>query len=752
LVNATPANDIQYAAFVKLIKEQWLSVKKPLAYWPIAALEVRSWGVTSGNAFQRCLRKFQKELNKACADALESDSKGEDPPTLIQRLRKAYLASNLKGLEAVLKYSLETFVRNNGFSKVARENQQRLADFRYPIGWYSEARTIQREIHLHVGPTNSGKTYHALKRLEAAQSGVYAGPLRLLAHEVYTLLNAKNKLCALITGEERRIPEGTEGYLTSCTVEMIPLNKFVDVAVIDEIQMIGDISRGWAWTHAFLGVKAKEVHLCGELRTVPLIKQLCAMTGDSLKIHKYERLSPLQVMNSSLKGDLRNLQKGDAIILFSRIAIHAMRKDIERITGKRCAVVYGSLPPETRAQQANLFNDPNNDYDFLVASDAVGMGLNLSIKRIVFECTSKTDDTGFRTLQISEIKQIAGRAGRYRTAAQAVMDSLNSLQERPHAESPVALDIVQKKAPGTVGLVTTLQDYDMPILQKAMSSEAPPLAAAGICALDDIIARFAAYFPSGTPLSYILLRLHEISSINSLFFLCTLREHLDIADAIQEYDLTIDDRLIFISAPASFRQQGVESVVKALAKRVADQSGGELLDIKEINLELLDEAVDVENKEYLRKLENLHSALTLYLWLSYRFAGVFRSQALGFHVKSLVEEKIEACLSRVQLGSSRKQWIHHIQKQTALSSIGHAPKTDPIKEDNNGNLSPFGKSARLKGENSSVSAPTYVDLCQRGETEAPTWRASFSTARGREVVEATTTTSSEMMANWSVAE
>lgn len=733
--------------------EQWSNLRSTLSYWPTIADEARSWGIKSPFGLNKWSVRFQKELKQNCADAIELYSQGNDPPVLIQRLRKAFLASDVDGLAAALKYSFESFVINQGFSKVALENQRRLADLRYPIEWYPEARTMQRKIHLHVGPTNSGKTYQALQRLEAAESGVYAGPLRLLAHEVYTRLNAKNKLCSLITGEERRIPEGQEAYLTSCTVEMVPLNTTVDVAVIDEIQMMGDTSRGWAWTQAFLGVKAKEVHLCGEMRTVPLIQQLCAMMGDSLEIHKYERLSPLEAMKSSLKGDLRNLEKGDAIILFSRLGIHTMKKEIERTTGKRCAVVYGSLPPETRAQQASLFNSPNNDYDFLVASDAVGMGLNLSIKRIIFETTRKTDDIGFRTLRVSEIKQIAGRAGRYRTAAQAVEYSLSSQREHSSPDYPIQLGIVQKKFPDTVGLVTTLQDYDMPVLQHAMSSEAPPLATAGIAAPDEVIARFAAYFPEHTPLSYILLRLHEISSVNPRFHLCRLREHLDIADAIQEYDLTINDRIVFISAPASFRRQGVEAVVKALAKCVADQSGGELLDIEEINLELLDEPVDVENKEYLRKLENLHSALTLYLWLSYRFAGVFRSQALAFHVKSLLEERIDTCLSRVQMDPWRRKWMSVLQQRAALSSTKPGPKVEGAEEEQDGEISPFGIMANAAYEkNALISFPTYVDLGLVNETEPSTWQASVSVMYEGEVVQATATASSKWKAKWNAAE
>jgi ATP-dependent RNA helicase SUPV3L1/SUV3 len=159
---------------------------------------------------------------------------------------------------------------------------------------------------------------------------------------------------------------------------MAPLGGEIDVAVIDEIQMIsdGENDRGHAWTAALLGIPAKEVHLCGEERAVPLIQDIAAWLGEELIIHRYERLSPLKVMHTPLSS-LHDLQKGDCIVAFSVQEIHVLRKQIEKQTGKRVAIVYGTLPPETRAQQARLFNDPNNDYDFLVASDAVGMGLNL---------------------------------------------------------------------------------------------------------------------------------------------------------------------------------------------------------------------------------------------------------------------------------------------------------------------------------------------------------------------------------------
>lgn len=145
--------------------------------------------------------------------------------------------------------------------------------------------------------------------------------------------------------------------------------------------MMADPNRGWAWTQALLGVKAKEVHLCGEERALPLIRQLVDVTGDHLKVHRYERLNPLETMDRSLGGDLGNLCRGDCVVVFSREGIHAMRKAIQATRGLRCAIVYGALPPEVRSEQARLFNDPTNNYDVLVASDAVGMGLNLCVDR-----------------------------------------------------------------------------------------------------------------------------------------------------------------------------------------------------------------------------------------------------------------------------------------------------------------------------------------------------------------------------------
>lgn len=329
-------------------------------------------------------QQFERQVVNSCN---ANSSKGGNWGSLHQMktsLQKAYLSSGVRGLQEELEYLLQSENITRKFSTPVLAAQEHVADLRYPAEWYPKARSMQRTVHLHVGPTNSGKTYHALQRLQKSKNGFYAGPLRLLAQEVYHRFKADGIPVSLVTGDDVKVPENDEvPRITSNTVEMVSLGQEYDVGVIDEIQMIADPSRGWAWTRAFLGCQAAELHLCGETRTVPLIRELCALTGDNLEIHRYERLNGLEVMPGSLKNNLNQLRKGDCVVVFSRKGIHAMKAEIEKAKGKRATIVYGGLPAEIRTQQANLFNDPDNDYDFLVASDAIGMGLNLWVLPLV---------------------------------------------------------------------------------------------------------------------------------------------------------------------------------------------------------------------------------------------------------------------------------------------------------------------------------------------------------------------------------
>jgi len=290
-------------------------------------------------------------------------------------------------------------------------------DLTRPHDWFLHARLDQRKIIFHGGPTNSGKTYTALQRLKQAPRGAYLAPLRLLAAEVYEQLTAEGIYCNLFTGQERReIPFATH---SASTVEMAATNQDYDVIVLDEIQMIADSERGFAWTRALLGSRCREIHVCGGLEAVPIVRRLAEACGDDFEVLQYERFSVLQIAEKSLavepdqRGSYsRQVQPGDCVVAFSRDDIFAIKREIEKTTKHKCCIIYGSLPPSTRSEQARRFNDPDSGYDVLVASDAIGMGLNLNIRRIIFNSIYKNDGSGIVKLDHSAIKQIAGRAGR----------------------------------------------------------------------------------------------------------------------------------------------------------------------------------------------------------------------------------------------------------------------------------------------------------------------------------------------------
>ncbi|MBF0206650.1 MAG: hypothetical protein HQK53_07150 [Oligoflexia bacterium] len=272
---------------------------------------------------------------------------------------------------------------------------------------HTDARKLNRNIIYHVGPTNSGKTYHAIDALCKVASGCYLAPLRLLAAELFDTMNDRGIKTTLLTGEEVIPTEGATHF--SSTVEMVKLHEYFDCAVIDEIQMISDPQRGWAWTRALVGVRAKEVHICGDDTAINLIKKIVELTGDTLEFRHYERMTKLEIMDYPI--NLGDLEKGDALIVFSRRNALKYKSDLERL-GLKVSIIYGMLGPEVRREQARKFDQ--GETDVMVSTDAIAMGMNLPIQRIIFSTISKFIDEKEYKLSPSEIKQIAGRSGRYK--------------------------------------------------------------------------------------------------------------------------------------------------------------------------------------------------------------------------------------------------------------------------------------------------------------------------------------------------
>lgn len=539
-----------------------------------------------------------------------------------------------------------------------QEGLSRLADLRHPMEHYPRSREIRRKFHLHVGPTNSGKTYQALQALRKAQHGVYAAPLRLLAHEIYTRLNAAGTPCDLITGEEQRRAGETPAGLTSCTIEMTNLGKDLDVAVIDEIQMMTDPDRGWAWTQAVLAVRAREVHLCGEARMVPIIKALCAYMDSELEVHHYERLSPLKVAEESLKGDLTKLEKGDCFVTFSRRSIQMFKTQIEQLTGKRCAVIYGALPPESRAEQARLFNEPNNDYDFLVASDAVGMGLNLSIGRVIFEALWKFDGIEAGLLPTPLVKQIAGRAGRYRVFTAADAQSVSSTGEGSEQQPVSSTNERRAETPErNVGFATTFEELDLPYLQKAMEEELLPVEKVCLSPTVGVLERYALYFSAGTPWASIRQSFDEQARVHPLFFLSSTRTELMYSSFLVNIDgLSVEDKYNLCQVPLSKTE--VEGLLTQFGKAIGGRTPISLLDMKHVPLHMLDDADPtverMDPRSRLMSVELLHRTALSFLWLQFRYPNILIDREVATHIKKLAESKIDELLHKIR-GLGRKE-------------------------------------------------------------------------------------------------
>lgn len=340
------------------------------------------------------------------------------------------------------------YLRSGILSVLVTEHIPKLisAEFRrllpaQPQDEYPAARRRTRKFYLHLGDTNTGKTYHAIERLKQSGSGLYLAPLRILALENYERLNREGVPCSLLTGEEEIRVEGAVHMC--CTVEKANLEQRYDVAVIDEAQLVGDSQRGDAWTRAILGLNCPEIHLCGACTAHNLLIQMIRDCGDEYEYKEYHRLVPLQMEFTPAK--VASAGRGDAFVAFSKRGVLALSNALTQ-RGVANSVIYGDLPPEVRKLQYEAFT--SGEHPVLVATDAIGMGVNLPIRRMIFTETEKFDGESYRFLTTQEVKQIAGRAGRigiYETGYITALDerSIFLIDERLRSEDePVEQAVV----------------------------------------------------------------------------------------------------------------------------------------------------------------------------------------------------------------------------------------------------------------------------------------------------------------------
>ena len=256
-----------------------------------------------------------------------------------------------------------------------------------------------------LGPTNTGKTHVAIQKMLEHETGIFGLPLRLLAREVYEKCIEKVGIekVALITGEEKIIP-GTAQYFI-CTVESMPKDKEVDFVAIDEIQMCADRERGHIFTQRMLEARGTKV-------TMFLGSQVMAsIINDLIKEVEFEKKERYSSLSYSGIKKISRLDRKVAIIAFSIEEVYAIAELVRRQKGG-AAVIMGSLSPKTRNSQVGLYQ--SGDVDYLIATDAIGMGLNMDINEIYFSNLKKFDGKKTRRLNLVEMSQIAGRAGRYK--------------------------------------------------------------------------------------------------------------------------------------------------------------------------------------------------------------------------------------------------------------------------------------------------------------------------------------------------
>jgi ATP-dependent RNA helicase SUPV3L1/SUV3 len=464
---------------------------------------------------------------------------------------------------------------------------------------FPKARHLQRSVSLYVGPPNSGKTHAAFERLAQAHDGAYLAPLRLLALEGRDRLVARGVPCSLLTGEEN-VP-APDARVVSSTIEMVGTNKPIDVAVIDEAQMIFDSSRGWAWTQAIVAVPANELIIICSDYAVPAIENLLGLCGERCTVRVFERKQHVELLPRPVT--IASLKLGDAVVAFSRRDVLTLRDQISA-SGHPVSVIYGALPPEVRRREAERF--ASGESHILVATDAIGMGLNLPIRRVLFSTLTKFDGEDDRVLNESEVHQIAGRAGRY------------GIHEEGFAG---VLDVAENTA------ARTLKEL-MHKVPKAPRDFKAPVAPNG-WHVETIAARL-----HKTKLRDVLgVFVEQLKLDDAHFAVAELDQMLSLAEALDRSaaKLTLKERFIYAQAP-------VDTRAESQLQEFLDWSSSHALTGRAGKPWFLDE---VDGHSRLDRMEQALRACTVWLWLDLRFPGAYGYVEAVHALRSALNDGIE---------------------------------------------------------------------------------------------------------------
>ncbi|NRR31384.1 RNA helicase [Oxalobacteraceae bacterium] len=549
--------------------------------------------------------EFVRELAGTCED-LE-----QDPMVYLHALADTPTSEPAGTVFDRIRQRLEHAAEREQEEQHAERTKQSINLAEYPAS-FDVARRIPRRFIALLGPTNSGKTHRAIEALAAADSGIYLAPLRLLALENYERLQTMEKrgkplAVSLVTGEERRLVEGATHVAS--TVEMLDTRTPVEVAVIDEIQMLADRDRGAAWTAAVCGAPAHTVYLVGAPEARRAIEALAERLECPLEVHVLKRKAPLS-MEASAVRKLRGLRRGDAVIAFSRREV-LMWRDMVTEMGLSVAVVYGNLSPEVRRAQAQRFRD--GSADVVVGTDAIAMGLNMPIARIVMTTSVKYNGVEEEEISAALARQIAGRAGRFGV----------------HEE----------------GLVAGYDDETHNVMRSLLKEKLAPLSATGFSVAPTLEHLHRISSVTGeTSLARLLKRfVHNIDVPDGFFFPRITEDQFERAAWLDMLELTVAEKfalsLVPISSKVMSLQHAWENWAKALShKKITHLSRGQ----------------NMLGHKNLQEVEDSCRLYSAYAWLAYRLPDYFPDTVLAQQLSREASERVDAILQD-QNAAARKQ-------------------------------------------------------------------------------------------------
>ena len=501
-------------------------------------------------------------------------------------------------------------IRQRIIHAVEREQEERYAArtkesinlAEYPQSF--EAARMPRKFIALLGPTNSGKTHRAMEALMKAPSGIYLAPLRLLALENFERMQAarphgKELKVSLVTGEERRLAEGATHVAS--TVEMLDTRTRVDVAVIDEIQMLSDRDRGSAWTAAVCGAPASVVYLVGAPEARRAIEALAERLECPLEVHVLKRMAPLAMEPSPVRK-LRGLRRGDAVIAFSRREVLKWR-DMITETGLSVATVYGNLSPEVRRAQAERFRD--GSADIVVGTDALAMGLNMPIARIVMTTAVKYNGVEEEEISAALARQIAGRAGRYGV----------------HEE----------------GWVAGYDDDTHEVMRALLKEKLAAIPSSGFAVAPSIeqLHRIAAVTHETSLVKLLKRFVHNIDVPDGFFYPRITEDQSERAIWLDTLQLTVAEKFMLSLVPISSKvpslQNAWEYWATCLAKKKVCKLEPEGRSLRWLNLQ---------------EVEDSCRRYSAYAWIAYREPDIFPSVELAQELSREASERVDSILQQ----------------------------------------------------------------------------------------------------------